>query len=331
VFKRWHPAARLAALLLPAALVLGACQPAATPAAQPTAGALGESLAGEIVIDGSSTVFPISELASDEFSTLHPGVQIPVGESGTGGGFKKFCSGETDISDASRPIKPSEIDACVAGGVEYVEFKIGNDGIAIVTNNDVDFVDCLTVEQLRTIWAPESEGQLTNWNQVDPAFPDRPLTLFGPGTDSGTFDFFNEEVLGTNAAGEVITPRTDYQPSEDDNVLVQGVSGSGGALGYFGLAYYENNKEQLRVLALDKEADGTCVAPTAQAVLDGSYPLARPLYIYVSKSALERPEMRAFVRYYLENAKRMTTEVGYVALPDADYQAILADFDALVP
>ena len=318
-------------ILVAAGLLLGACAPTTTPAASTqapanTAAPAAPKLSGEIIIDGSSTVFPISEKMSDEFTNAYPDVQIPVGESGTGGGFKKFCNGETDISDASRPIKDAEKQACADSGVEYVELKVGNDGLAVVVNPDVDFVDCLTFAQLKTMWAPEAEGVVASWDKVDARFPARALSLFGPGTDSGTYDFFNETVLGTNQDGKVITPRTDYQPSEDDNVLVQGVSGEPGALGYFGLAYFENNKGKLKDLAVDKKGDGTCVRPTAETVLDGSYPLARPLFIYVSEDSLQRPEVSAFVKFYLENAKEYTAAVGYVPLPDADYAKAMENY-----
>lgn len=277
--------------------------------------ASGESVSGDIQIDGSSTVFPISEAMAEEFQGANPDTRVTVGVSGSGGGFKKFCAGETDISNASRAIKDEEKAACEAAGVEFAEVPIAYDGITLVTNTDNDFAECLTIEQLNTIWSPDSEGTVTNWNQVDPSFPDRPLELYGPGTDSGTFDYFTEEVNGEEGAS-----RGDYTASEDDNVIVTGVESSAGSLGYFGYAYYEENQGALKALEVENE-DGTCVAPSAETIADGSYnPMSRPLFIYVKKEAYEtKPQVKAFVDYQLavENGE-LVKEAGYITLPDAD-------------
>ncbi|PZO23468.1 MAG: phosphate-binding protein [Leptolyngbya foveolarum] len=277
--------------------------------------ASGESVSGDIQIDGSSTVYPIAEAMAEEFQGANPDARVTVGVSGSGGGFKKFCAGETDISNASRAIKDEEKAACEAAGVEFAEVPIAYDGITLVTNTGNDFAECLTIEQLNTIWSPDSEGTVTNWNQVDPSFPDRPLELYGPGPDSGTFDYFTEEVNGEEGAS-----RGDYTASEDDNVIVTGVESSAGSLGYFGYAYYEENQGALKALEVENE-DGTCVAPSAETIADGSYnPMSRPLFIYVKKEAYEtKPQVKAFVDYQLaaENGA-LVKEAGYITLPDAD-------------
>ncbi len=319
------------AVVVAAALVLGACAvPATPPATQPTKApevtevtapqpatapteAPAADLAGDIAIDGSSTVYPITEAVAEEFGAQHREVKITVGISGTGGGFKKFCNGETDLQDASRAIKDSEKEACAAAGIAYEEFQVGLDGLTVVVNPANNFAQCLTVEQLKTIW--DAGSAVKSWNQVDPSFPDQPLALYGPGTDSGTFDFFTEVVNG-----EAKRSRSDYTASEDDNVLVQGVSGDVNALGYFGLAYYIENQDRLKSVAID--GGGGCVEPSFEAVNKGEYaPLSRPLYIYVRKAALERPEVLEFVKFYLTNAPTLVSEVGYVAVPQNVYDA----------
>ncbi|WP_342822280.1 PstS family phosphate ABC transporter substrate-binding protein [Candidatus Lucifugimonas marina] len=277
----------------------------------------GESGSGnestEITIDGSSTVFPISQAVAEEFRRDHPEVQIPVGISGTGGGFKRFVTGETDISDASRPIKESEAALAAKNGIEYTEITVAYDGLSIVLNRANDFVTCLTIDELKSIWEPNSS--VSNWNQVRSSFPDKPLRLYGPDTDSGTFDYFTAEVNGEEDAS-----RSDYTASSDDNVLVQGVSGDQGAMGYFGFAYYTENASLLNVLSVDGGAG--CVEPSVQTINDGSYnPLSREMYIYVNNASLERPEVRDFIEFYLNNAGELAEEVGYVGLPQADYQA----------
>lgn len=282
-----------------------------------------ENLSGAIAVDGSSTVFPITEAMAEEFQQTNPNVRITVGVSGTGGGFKKFCAGETQIQDASRPIKEEEAQICQKNGVEFVELPVAYDALTVAVNPENDFVDCLTVEELQTIWEPGAQGKITNWNQVRSSFPDRPLVLYGPGTDSGTFDYFTDAIVGEEGAS-----RGDYTASEDDNVLVQGVSRSPAALGYFGYAYYEANKDKLKALAIDS-GNGP-VMPSRQTVENGSYqPLSRPIFIYVNaKAAKQKPEVKSFVQFYLDKAAGLVPEVGYVPLPSAAYTAAKANFAA---
>jgi len=286
-----------------------------------TSGAGGQDLSGRIEIDGSSTVGPFVTAGAEEFQGQNSGVQVTVGISGTGGGFERFCAGETDISDASRPIKDDEeVPVCQENGVEYTEIHIANDGIAVVTNKENDWATCLTVEQLNKIWGPDSK--VDNWNQVDPSFPDQRMTLAGPGTDSGTFDFFTAEINGEEDAS-----RTDYQATEDDNVTVQAVEGDKGGLGYFGLSYFEQNQEQIN----DVEVDGGdgCVAPTTETVQDGSYtPLSRPLFIYVKNESLQKPEVKAFVQYLLDNEQTIAEDALFVPLTDEQLQESQATFEA---
>lgn len=273
-------------------------------------------LRGSIDIDGSSTVFPITQAVAEEFRKVEKRVQVPVGVSGTGGGFKRFVTGEIAINDASRPIKPSEEAAARANGIEYVELAVAYDGIAVATHLQATFVDCLTVDELKRIWEPGST--VKNWNQVRSSFPDSNLRLYGPGTDSGTFDYFTEVIMGTEDAS-----RADYTASEDDNVLVQGVSGDRGSLGYFGYAFYAENRDKLRLIGVD--AGKGCVTPSQETINTGVYaPLSRPLLIYVNKKELERPEVKAFVEYYLREAPALAEEVGYVPLPASEYEAGLA-------
>ncbi len=269
------------------------------------------TLSGTIEIDGSSTVFPVSEAVAEEFGKLHGDVRVNVGVSGTGGGFKRFTVGETDISDASRPIKDREAAAAKENGVEYIELKVGTDGLSVMVSPDNDFVDCLTVAELKRIWEPGSK--ITKWNQVRPEFPDRPMRLYGADTDSGTFDYFTEEIVG-----EAQASRADYTASTDDNVLVQGISGDRNALGYFGYAYYAENPGKLKVVAVDNGSG--CVTPSAETIESGDYaPLSRPLSIYVSTKSLQRPEVKAFVEFYMEQGQELVREVGYVPLPDDAY------------
>ncbi len=282
---------------------------------------LGE-LSGNIEIDGSSTVLPISEAAAGEFKKAGAqNVNVTVASSGTGGGFERFCNGEIEISDASRPIKPEEIQTCQQNNVEFIELPVALDGLAVVTDPDTQFLECLTVDELKKIWEPDAEGNITTWNQVRPSFPEEEIALFGPGTQSGTFDYFTDEVVGEEGAS-----RADYTASEDDNVLVQGVSGTQNSLGYFGYAYFEENREQLKLLGVNDGKSG-CVQPTAETVNNGTYPLSRPLFIYVSKEAAQRPEVKAFVNFYLSREFTPTVnEVGYVAMTDPQYQAIQQRF-----
>src|SRR5215217_1276262 len=254
----------------------------------------GGDLSGTIKIDGSSTVAPFAQAAQEAFQGQNPSVKITVGTSGTGGGFEKFCNGETDISDASRPIKPDEeVPLCKKGGIKYHEVQVANDGIAVVTNKDFE-VDCLSVPQLNKLW--DKGSKVKTLSEVDPSLPDTKLTLFGPDTDSGTFDFFTDQINGEEGVS-----REDYQPSADDNVLVQGVSGSEGGLGYFGFSYYEQNQDKLGLVKVGESAD-KCVAPSTNAIQSGEYaPLSRPLFMYPSEKSLARPEVKAFMDYVLEN------------------------------
>jgi len=273
----------------------------------------------EILIDGSSTVFPISQAVAEEFRKDRPEIQIPVGISGTGGGFKRFVTGETDISDASRPIKDSERATAAANGIEFTEFTIAFDGISVAVSSSNDFATCLTTDELKKIW--ETGSTIDNWNQVRSEFPNKPLRLYGPDTDSGTFDYFTAEVNGKEDAS-----RSDYAASSDDNVLVQGVSGDQGGMGYFGFAYYAENTEILKVLSIDTGVG--CVAPSIATIRDGSYlPLSRPLFIYVNNSSLQRPEVHDFIKYYLSNVNELAEEVGYIGLPEADYVSQLAELN----
>jgi phosphate transport system substrate-binding protein len=262
----------------------------------------------QISIDGSSTVFPLAEAAAEGFTrTATGGARVTVGESGTGGGFGKFCRGETQISNASRPIAAGEIEACSAAGIQYVEIPIAFDGISVVVHPSNPLTN-ITMEQLRAIWQPSAQGTVSRWNQVAPSWPNQAFQLFGPGTASGTFDYFNEAVNGDGGAS-----RTDFTPSEDDNVIVQGVSSNANAMGYFGFAYYEQNRERVKALSING------VAPSAETIASGDYPLARPMFIYVNAEALRRPQVRRFVDYFIQNAATLAPQVGYVALPAEAY------------
>jgi phosphate transport system substrate-binding protein len=287
--------------------------------AAPTEAPEEAAISGPVEIDGSSTVFPITEAVAEEFGIENSDVRVTVGISGTGGGFKRFCAGETDISDASRPIKTgadSEAAACETAGIEFIEIPVAYDGLSVVVHPDNDFATCLTIDELNVMWAPEAEGTITNWNQIRADFPDAPLTLYGPGTDSGTFDYFTETVNG-----EAQASRADFTASEDDNILVQGVAGDSNALGYFGLAYLEENADKIKGVEVDG-GDG-CVAPTQATVEDGTYsPLSRPLFIYVNVASLDKPQVQAFVDYYLENVPVLAADVGYVKFPDTFYAKI---------
>jgi len=280
------------------------------------------ALAGAIRIDGSSTVFPITEAFAEEFQIAHPDVRVTVGISGTGGGFQRFCSGETHLSNASRPITESEVAACEAAGVEFTELPVAWDGLSVIANPANTFVSCLTVDELRRIWAPDSN--VTTWRDVRSEWPGEAIRLYGPGTDSGTFDYFTETINGESGAS-----RADFQASEDDNILVQGVAGDRYALGYFGFAYYAENQDRLKLVEVDGGAG--CVAPSDQTIEDGTYaPLSRPLYVYVRHAALERPEVRAYVQFMLEEATTLVPATGYHALSDEQYAEGLARVDGVV-
>ncbi len=276
----------------------------------------GDKLTGAVKIDGSSTVFPITEAVAEEFNKENPSVQVSVGVSGTGGGFKKFAAGETDISNASRLIKDSEKEAALKGNIEYIELPVAYDGISIVVNKENTWVDSLTVDELKKLWEPDSK--VNKWSDLRTSWPDTEIKLYGPGTDSGTFDYFTEEINGKAKAS-----RSDYTPSEDDNVLAKGIAADKGALGYFGYSYYLENKDVLKVVPID--GGSGAVTPDAMTINDGSYkPLSRPLYVYVSKTAIKRPEVKEFVKFYLTKGPEILNQVGFIKLPDNLYSEGLA-------
>ena len=318
--------ARLRLLVLPALLLSFvltiACQSDATAAVQddpagtvPHAPELAGDYTGEILIDGSSTVYPITSAAAEDFRIEYPNVQIPVGISGTGGGFKKFAAGETVIADASRPIKDSERELAAANGIEFIELAVAFDGLSVMVNPDNDFASCLTTDELKMIWEPESS--VSTWRDVRGEWPNEEIVLYGPDADSGTFDYFTEEIVGDTGL-----IRQDFYPAVDDNVLVQGIAGDLYSLGYFGYAYYAANTDKLKLVSVD--SGGGCVTPTETTINDGSYtPLSRPLFIYVNIAELARPEVEAFVNYFLENGPQLAASVDYVGLPQAMYEDAL--------
>jgi phosphate transport system substrate-binding protein len=269
-----------------------------------------------VKVDGSSTVFPITEAVAEDFQKSMKGkVKVTVGISGTGGGFKKFCRNETDISNASRPILKAEMAECKSAGVEYIELPVAFDALTVVINPKNTFIKSLTVADLKKMWEPAAQGKVTNWNQVNPAFPNAPLKLFGAGSDSGTFDYFTEAIVG-----KAKSSRGDYTASEDDNVLVQGVSRDVNAIGYFGFAYYVENKDKLKAVPIIEKDGKPAVEPSMDNVLKGAYqPLARPIFIYVNAKSLGKPEVRGFVEYYMKNGAKLSREVKYVPLPDKAY------------
>ena len=298
---------KVAAVVIPAALLLAACGGTNSDADGAASSAPAAS-ASEIRIDGSSTVAPLSAAAGELFKAENADVNVSVGTSGTGGGFKKFCAGETDISNASRAIKDEEAAECAAAGIEFTEIVVANDALTIVVNKENDWATCLTVEELNKMWAPEAEGTVTSWSQIRAGFPDVPLDLYGAGTDSGTFDYFTKAINGEEGAS-----RTDYNPTEDDNVTVQGVEGAQGALGYFGLSYYEENMDKLKAVEVDGGAG--CVAPSIETAQAGTYaPLSRPLFIYVSNTAAARAEVLAFAEFFVANDEAITTKALFVPL-----------------
>lgn len=337
----------IAVLLMALVLVIAvACAPAPAPAqptpapAEPTAApaeptsnsaapsvelAAANTLSGSVAVDGSSTVFPITEAVAEEYGKIQKDVKTTVGIKGTGGGFKVFCSANpaerTAIQNASRAIKADEAELCKAAGIEFTEFLIGLDGLTVVVNPANEFATCLTKEELKAIW--DTGSTINNWNQVRADFPDQPLTLYGPGTDSGTFDFFTEFING-----KAKQSRADFTASEDDNTLVQGVAGDENALGYFGYAYYLENADKLKELEVD--GGNGCVAPKFETIADGTYaPLSRPLYIYVNNADLKRPEVFDFTAFYLSNAKELVDEVGYVNVADEVYATGLSTLSGL--
>jgi phosphate transport system substrate-binding protein len=305
---RFRPAIWAASALLAATLLAGCGGGRDGDGAAATTTPPASDLSGRIEADGSSTVGPFTTAAAERFQRQHPGVQITVGVSGTGGGFERFCRDETDLSNASRPVKDEETNVCDQKGIEFVEFQVANDALTVVVNRQNDWVDCLTVDELKRIWAPGSK--VSNWNQVRSSFPDERLVLAGPGTDSGTFDYFTEAIVGEEGAS-----RSDYTASENDNVIVQAVAGEKGGLGYFGFSYFEENEARLKALAVD-EGEG-CVAPSVATAQDGTYaPLSRPLFIYAKTDSLQRREVNAFVSYILDNATEIAEAARFVPLTD---------------
>jgi len=299
----------IAMILILAGVLLAGCV-SKPPEAQPPAGT--SQLSGTVKIDGSSTVFPISEAVIEEFHKKYPDTRVTVGTSGTGGGFKKFCADETDINDASRQIEDPEKELCTKNGIEWEEFRVAFDGLSVIVNPQNTWVDHLTVAELKKIWEPGSA--IKTWRDVRPEFPDEKMILVGADTDSGTFDYFTKAIVGTEKSS-----RSDYTASANDNVLVQAVAGEKYALGYFGYAYYVENKDRLKLVAID--AGKGAVLPSDRTINDGTYePLSRPLFIYVNKESLKRPEVREFVRYYLTDGKELVHEVGYVKMPDSMYE-----------
>jgi len=274
------------------------------------------ALAQIVKVDGSSTVYPITEAVAEEFQKSKKGViKVTVGISGTGGGFKKFCRGETDISDASRPILKAEMEECRKNGIEYMEMPVAYDALTIVINPKNTWIKSLTVAELRKMWEPAAQGKVTRWNQVNPSWPDAPLKLFGAGSDSGTFDYFTEAINGKSKAS-----RGDFTASEDDNVLVQGVARDVNALGFFGFAYYVENRDKLKAVAIVDKAGKPAVSPSMETVINGTYqPLARPIFIYVNAKSAQKPEIREFVEYYNRHGEKLAREVKYVPLPSKAY------------
>ncbi|MDB9315755.1 PstS family phosphate ABC transporter substrate-binding protein [Spirulina sp. CS-785/01] len=300
------------------ALALAACTSSAPTGEEDTAasdsGDGGEAqLEGDVQIDGSSTVFPISEAMAEEFMADNRGARVTVGVSGSGGGFKKFCAGETDISNASRPIKETEIELCAENGIEYVEIPVAYDGISVIVNDENDWAECLAPDQLGMMWEPDAEGEVNNWNQVKDDYPDQELSLYGPGVDSGTYDYFTEAVVGEDGES-----RGDYTASEDDNVIVQGVQSDEGGLGFLGFAYFDENRDTLKAVSVENSA-GECIPPSRGSIADGTYnPLSRPIFFYVKKDSLENnPVVAAFAEYQISaDNKDLITEVGYIPLPE---------------
>jgi phosphate transport system substrate-binding protein len=268
-----------------------------------------------IQIDGSSTVYPITEAMAEEFQKANPGIRVTVGISGTGGGFKRLCAGEIDIADASRPITAAEVTTCKANGVQFIELPIALDALAVVVNPRNNWVDSLTVDELKAMWQPEAQGKITNWRQVRASFPDRPLKLFGAGVDSGTYDYFTLAIVGKEHSS-----RGDFTASEDDNVLVQGVSGDMNALGFFGLAYLQENRDKVKPVPIKANPNAPAVAPTVDNAKNASYqPLSRPIFIYVNRKSADKPDVAKFVSFYMnpKNATELVSEVGYVPLPES--------------
>jgi len=308
---------KISVLALSAGLFFAACNSSQ----QNNEGTESKELSGTIQIDGSSTVYPITEAVAEEFRTVQPKVKVTIGSSGSGAGFNKFARGETDISDASRAIKDKEKDACKENNIQYLEIRVALDGIAIVVNKENTWIENITTEELKQLWEPNST--VTNWSDIRPEWPDEKIQLFGPSTAHGTYDFFTEEIVGESGAS-----RSDYNAVSDYNVAVQGISTSKNALGYFGLAYYTENKDKLKLISVDN-GNGP-VFPSLETVGDGTYaPLARPLYIYVNKKSAKRKEVMEFVNFYINNAAKLSKDVGYIPLPAAEYNNSLSQLNDL--
>jgi phosphate transport system substrate-binding protein len=290
----------------------------------------GAPAGGDIRVDGSSTVFVLSEAVAEEFRKAGNQTRVTVGQSGTGGGFQKFCRGETDLNDASRPISKTEMQACQSAGVNFFEIPVAYDGIAIVVNPKANWINEITVAELKILWSPDAQGKITRWNQVRAGWPDREIHLYGAGVDSGTYDYFTEAVVGKARAS-----RGDFTSSEDDNVLVQGVAGDELALGFLPFAYYRENQQRLKLVPVDNgktEDGGGAIAPSFDAIRNGTYqPLSRPLFIYVSDKALARPEVQQFVDFYVGNVGKLAEEVGYVQLGDEGYRLVAEHFKKRQP
>jgi phosphate transport system substrate-binding protein len=307
----------IAALFAVLALLTAACGGSEGSANEELGDGGGESgegdgaLSGSIEVDGSSTVAPLTDAIAEEYAAEAPDVVVNVGVSGTGGGFERFCNGETDISDASRPIKDEEAELCADAGVEFTELRVGTDALTMVTSAETDWVDCLTLDEVTKIFGEEDPA--TSWSDVRADFPDEPLEVFAPGTDSGTYDFMVEDVLGVEAS------RQDFNASEDDNIIAQGVIGTPGSWGFFGFAYYQESADQLK--ALEYDAGDGCVAPSVETAQDDSYKMTRPLFIYVKNESLQRSEVAGFVTYYLDTVGSLIDEVGYIGVPDEDLEA----------
>lgn len=269
-----------------------------------------------VKIDGSSTVYPVTEAVAEEFQIANKGkINVTVGISGTGGGFKKFCRGEIDIANASRPIVAKEMEACREAGVKYIELPIAYDALTVVVNTKNDWIKSMTVAELKKIWEPEAQKTITTWNQVNPAWPNEPLKLYGPGADSGTFDYFTEATVG-----KAKSSRGDFTASEDDNVLVQGVSRDKGALGYFGFAYYAENSKKLKVVPIIEKAGAPAVTPSFETIKNGTYqPYARPVFIYINAASLDKPEVKAFIDFYLSKGPDLISQIKFVPLPEKAY------------
>ncbi len=283
-----------------------------------------EDTNNSIAIDGSSTVYPITEAMAEEYRTEQPDVNITIGVSGTGGGFQKFGRGEVDITNASRPITEEEKAIAAENNIDYLELEVAYDGLAVLVNPENDWVNCITVEELKMIWEPEAQGNITRWNQIRPEWPDEEIHLFGPGVASGTFDYFTEAIVGESGSS-----RGDFTASEDDNILVQGVAGDKYGLGFFGLAYFEENKDKLKMVAVD--GGNGCVKPSVETVSNGTYtPLSRPLFIYVNSSSLQNPMVVDFINFYLDEASDLLDDVGYVPLPEAEYKKQKQNFNEFV-